>query len=131
MSKIILIGSDHDTINAVTALAVDRGYQFEHYTPKQWKEKTFDHSSDKNNVVSIRKDLLLPTGKGSSNFYLKSLDEVQSEAIRQALVVSKGNVSRVSKILNRGRATLYSKIKQYNIDLSHVRHQPPKKSIAA
>lgn len=126
MSKIILISSDHNTINAVTAFASNQGCQFEFYTQKQWKEK----KQNLDNVVPIRKNMLLPTGKRSSSFYLKSLDEIQSDTIRQALVVAKGNVSRVSKILNIGRATLYRKIRQYNIDLPYVR-ETAKKPIAA
>jgi transcriptional regulator with AAA-type ATPase domain len=45
-----------------------------------------------------------------------AMDEVEKLAIIQALEACRGNMSLVAKTLKVGRATLYRKIKTYNID---------------
>lgn len=44
-----------------------------------------------------------------------SLDEVEAKVIKEAIQVYEGNLSQVSRKLKIGRATLYRKLKQYNI----------------
>ena len=127
MSKIIFVGSDRDTLRLVSNLSSDQGCEFEHYTKRQWQEK---EGKAPNNVVPIKKDVFLPAGKGKPHSYLRSLDDIQQETIMQALAIAGGNVSHVSKILSIGRATLYRKIKQYDINLNRVRGDIPKKSAA-
>lgn len=47
---------------------------------------------------------------------IQTLAEVEEREIRNALAVSNWNISNTSKALGIGRATLYRKIKLYNID---------------
>lgn len=47
---------------------------------------------------------------------IQTLAEVEEREIRNALTASKWNISNTSKALGIGRATLYRKIKLYNID---------------
>lgn len=47
---------------------------------------------------------------------LKSLEELEAEAIYKTLKVFKGNVTKTAKILGIGRNTLYRKIKKYGIN---------------
>ncbi|MBE8163445.1 MAG: hypothetical protein HAW63_05615 [Bdellovibrionaceae bacterium] len=44
-----------------------------------------------------------------------SLDEVEANVIKEAIQAYEGNLSQVSRKLKIGRATLYRKLKQYNI----------------
>ena len=113
--KIIVISSDTELINDLKGFASSRGCELE------CQSGDLEDANSDDNVVPIRKNVFLPSGKTNVDLYLKSLDEVQSETIKQALSAAKGNVSRVSKILNIGRATLYRKIKQYDIDLGKSR----------
>ncbi len=46
------------------------------------------------------------------------LDELEEKAIREAIKKCDGNLKLASKLLNIGRATLYRKIKTYNIGVS-------------
>ena len=123
MSKIIVISSDRHLVSEVKNLASKKACQVNHYTEQEWKNKKIQ--AENSNVINIRKDLILPTGKATVKT-LKPLGEVQMDTIRQALYSMNGNVSRVSKALNIGRATLYRKIKDHDIDLADIRN--PKKT---
>lgn len=48
---------------------------------------------------------------------IRSLDEVEKEAIQNAIEQLNGNISQVAKLLGVGRNTLYTKLKKYNIAL--------------
>ena len=119
MSKIIIISSNRRLISETTDWAVQKSCQVEHYTEQEWKNKKIQTGND--NVISINKGVTLPTGRTSLKS-LKPLGEVQMDTIRQALYSMNGNISRVSKALNIGRATLYRKIKDHGIDLSDIRN---------
>ena len=68
---------------------------------------------------------LLETSKNSCPTYdirvvskrIRSLDEVEKEAIQCAIEQLNGNISQVAKHLGVGRNTLYTKLKKYNIAL--------------
>ena len=117
MSRIIIISSNRQLISETTEWAMKKSCQVEHYTEQEWKKS----KPRSNNVISIHTGGVLPTGKTLLKS-LKPLGEVQMETIRQALYSMNGNVSRVSKALNIGRATLYRKIKDHDIDLSDIRN---------
>lgn len=51
----------------------------------------------------------------------KTLAQIESEVISQTLVNCRGNFTEVAKVLGIGRATLYRKVKEYNIDTKVVR----------
>lgn len=123
MSKMILISSDQRLVSEIKNWVAKKSCQLQHYTEQEWKHKKTQ--PEHNNVINIRKEVVLPTGKVTVKA-LKPLEEVQIDTIRQALYSMNGNVSRVSKALNIGRATLYRKIKDHDIDLLDIRN--PKKS---
>ena len=52
-----------------------------------------------------------------------TMDEMESTAIREAIFQFKGNLTEASKALGIGRATLYRKVKRYNIDTSLARRK--------
>lgn len=92
MTQLILKCDDQDTITKVQLFAQSLGLSLE---------------VSSSNVVSF------PTNKKSD---LKSISELESKAICDAVLACKGNLSEVAKHLKIGRATLYRKIKEYNID---------------
>ena len=120
MSKIIIISSNRRLVSEATDWAAQKSCPVEHYTEQEWKSKKIQTENDNSNVISITKRVTLPAGRTTLKS-LKPLGEVQMDTIRQALYSMNGNISRVSKALNIGRATLYRKIKDYNIDLSDIR----------
>lgn len=58
---------------------------------------------------------------------VQKMEELEAQAIENAIVQYKGNLTEAAKALGIGRATLYRKVKQYHIDPSAAR----KKKVAA
>ena len=50
---------------------------------------------------------------------LKTLDEIESEAISHTLQIKKGNIKQSAEALGISRATLYKKAQKYNLDLKN------------
>lgn len=48
---------------------------------------------------------------------IRTLDDIEKEAISEAIAELRGNISKVAKQLGLGRNTLYAKIKKHNISL--------------
>ncbi|MNK90221.1 Limonene hydroxylase [compost metagenome] len=71
--------------------------------------------------------LQFPTGTASANSNVQKMEELEAQAIENAIVQYKGNLTEAAKALGIGRATLYRKVKQYHIDPSAAR----KKKVAA
>jgi transcriptional regulator with PAS, ATPase and Fis domain len=57
----------------------------------------------------------LPEGKPSTH-ELIPLEEMEKNAIINALTIKKGNIQQIAKALGISRTTLYNKIEKYNID---------------
>ena len=119
MSIVIVISSNRNLVSEMKQAVSHQNCQFKHYTEEQWKLK----KNSPNNVLPFRNNNPLPFGQKKSDFTQKSLDEIQFETIQKTLFKTKGNVSKVSKILCIGRATLYRKIKEYKIDLLDIRKE--------
>ncbi|MEK2644782.1 helix-turn-helix domain-containing protein [Bdellovibrio sp. BCCA] len=67
-----------------------------------------------------------PTATATSS-NVQKMEELEAQAIENAIVQYKGNLTEAAKALGIGRATLYRKVKQYHIDPSAAR----KKKVAA
>ena len=57
---------------------------------------------------------------------LRPIDEIEHQALLDALCEADGNVVRASQMLGIGPATAYRKIKRYGIDLKQTRQTPPR-----
>lgn len=57
----------------------------------------------------------------SPDGHIRRLEEVERNAILNALALSEGNVSSAAKRLGVGRTTLYRKLDKYDIDLISLR----------
>lgn len=66
-----------------------------------------------------------PTATSSN---VQKMEELEAQAIENAIMQYKGNLTEAAKALGIGRATLYRKVKQYQIDPSAARK---KKAVAA
>ncbi len=68
--------------------------------------------------VSVKPGASLSDGSESSrDDGVKSMDQVEMQAIRDALKNAQGNVQKAAKMLGLGHATVYRKIKRYGIAL--------------
>ncbi len=72
--------------------------------------------------------LPFPTPAHSGDGKVATMDELESKAIENAIIQFRGNLTEAAKALGIGRATLYRKVKQYQIDPSIARK---KRAVAA
>ena len=54
---------------------------------------------------------------------VETINELESKAIKAAIMEYRGNLTEAAKALGIGRATLYRKVKQYNIDPGEARRR--------
>ncbi|NJL25847.1 MAG: hypothetical protein HC902_12195, partial [Calothrix sp. SM1_5_4] len=80
-------------------------------------------SSGTNPIGEGAKILHFPQpGSGSDeDKKVRTINELESIAIENAIHEFGGNLTEAAKALGIGRATLYRKVKQYNIDPSNAR----------
>jgi transcriptional regulator of acetoin/glycerol metabolism len=62
-----------------------------------------------------------PQSTGDVRRGVATINQLESVAIENAIAAFKGNLTEAAKALGIGRATLYRKVKQYNIDPSMAR----------
>ncbi|MCJ8277019.1 MAG: hypothetical protein HRT44_12940 [Bdellovibrionales bacterium] len=59
----------------------------------------------------------------SQNSKVSKMNDLEAQAIEQAIHAYRGNLTEAAKALGIGRATLYRKVKLYNIDPSQARRK--------
>jgi len=59
----------------------------------------------------------------SQNTKVSKMNDLEAQAIEQAIHAYRGNLTEAAKALGIGRATLYRKVKLYNIDPSSARRK--------
>lgn len=121
----------------------DHDVTFQSFTSSQWKEglvqPQFRDQISLGNPPSLHAGLRpLPSdvnaegGDGNPNNVLafrtpdsrvQKMDELEAKAIENAILQYKGNLTEAAKALGIGRATLYRKVKQYQIDPSMARRR--------
>lgn len=69
--------------------------------------------SNNNNVVPFP----------AQNSKVSKMNDLEAQAIEQAIHAYRGNLTEAAKALGIGRATLYRKVKLYNIDPSSARRK--------
>lgn len=62
-------------------------------------------------------------GSGDGRRSVATINQLEAGAIENAIGAFKGNLTEAAKALGIGRATLYRKVKQYNIDPSVARNK--------
>lgn len=139
MNKIIFISNSLVDIQKVKEFAKNSKYSLEHYSKEGWKNKNSKKAPVKNsnNNHVEHSNLSIVQLPFASNPLLQTMDEIKVEAIKKALLQSRGNASKAAEILKIGRATLYRKIKELGVNLDSIRqssegdeYTPPLKKIA-
>lgn len=129
-SKVIIISDSKETIDALRAAAVgSRNTESEVYSQEQWQEMT------KGTLLSGDVELpattllggkLIPFPSQKTDIQVdrvRTMAEVELEQIRLAIAQANGNLTLAAKDLGIGRATLYRKLKNYNIDATLHRNK--------
>jgi transcriptional regulator of acetoin/glycerol metabolism len=125
-SRLIVISDDHNLTLEAERWGRQYECQVESYTQTQWNEHqsggrpSFEGSSP-NNVLPFP-----GSSQPQREKRVLTMNEIESQAIESAIFEYKGNLTEAARALGIGRATLYRKVKQYNIDPSQARSRTPK-----
>lgn len=135
---IILVSDNREHNDKVKTYGTSMGYSVQCYTVGEWGKGLGDAnfrqtlgadfptlSMGASPVDSGAKILQFPPG-GQANTQggdkkVRTINELESLAIENAIHEYNGNLTEAARALGIGRATLYRKVKQYNIDPSMAR----------
>lgn len=118
--KLICVSNDLSDIRTVKEFAKNHQYQLQFYSVEGWEYQQ-DHSNNDSNPV-------IYAGQSTvKHNVFQSMDEIKIRAIRDALLLSRGNASKAAKMLKIGRATLYRISKQFGIDMVSMRYSEEQK----
>ena len=124
MSKIIFVSDSQKDREFVKAFAKNNQYAVKCYSNKEWKKQTWNGSlpfTGDNREYLQPVDNMIPFSVANSSAGFNTIENVTTEAIKKALIISNGNASKAAEMLKIGRATLYRKIKQLDFDLESLR----------
>lgn len=133
-TKFIVVSDDQALIQKAQQFGQLNGVSVQVMTPEQY-ESMQSKSSDVPSLVAGHsaveggKILQFPGGGLNSSQSVDSrrtvttINQLEATAIENAITAFKGNLTEAAKALGIGRATLYRKVKQYNIDPSAARNR--------
>lgn len=136
-TTVYIVSDETEVIERAKTYFTAQGVNVQAFSPKQWREgmespvfrsqmltgmpalMTGLNPLEKSNVLPF------PGGVGSNNvspdLKVATMNELEAKAIENAIVQYRGNLTEAAKALGIGRATLYRKVKQYQIDPSMAR----------
>jgi DNA-binding NtrC family response regulator len=126
----ILVGDDHDQCEKLRSYGQSLGCAVETYTPAEWQNKSNGGSTPSlvSGTAPVHEGAKIlqfpqPTNNSADGQKVRTINELESLAIENAIHEFGGNLTEAAKALGIGRATLYRKVKQYNIDPSLARRK--------
>lgn len=133
----IIVSDDVDFVSSARAFCDTKGGTCKVYSTSEWSQQVsqpgFVHGLTGEKPVMVGQPsgakilpfpgMQNPTPSENSPNSVKTIDELESEAIRKAINSFNGNLTEAAKALGIGRATLYRKVKQYNIDPAEARRR--------
>lgn len=139
-SLVIVVSEDPSIIQKANQVGSTGDVSVKVYSHQQWnshlEDKTFRGQLQtqvaSNNMNQSQGATVLPFPGGVSTAVVQdaksvsTMNDLESMAIKNAIFEFKGNLTEAAKALGIGRATLYRKVKQYNIDPSLARKRSPK-----
>ena len=134
-TMMVLVGDDREQSEKLKTMAQGMGVTVSVYTPAEWVKALNDQgarsrlmgempalSVGQSPVTEGAKILHFPQPSFSAaEGKVRTINELESIAIENAIHEFSGNLTEAAKALGIGRATLYRKVKQYNIDPSMAR----------
>jgi len=121
-----LVSEDYNVIEKTRAYCQSQGLQLEVYNHQDWESKmsgkTVPSLSSGQAPVEHGATIIPFPGNNQNTVAeqqggrVRTINELESMAIENAIYEFNGNLTEAAKALGIGRATLYRKVKQYNID---------------
>lgn len=127
---VYVVSDESEFIEKAKAYFGGQGVTCQVYSSAQWEETQKHQASgmpslmsgsnplERSNVLQFPSQSASPSGEASR---VATIDELESKAIENAIMQYRGNLTEAAKALGIGRATLYRKVKQYQIDPSMAR----------
>ena len=135
-TMVLLVGDDRDQCEKLKTMSQGMGCNVHVFTPNEWGKALHDPSTRQKLMGEVpalsagmsplsegAKILQFPQPSmvGEDGGKVRTINELESIAIENAIHEFGGNLTEAAKALGIGRATLYRKVKQYNIDPSSAR----------
>lgn len=138
---VFVISDDQGMMERVKTFGLSQGCTVKSFTQGEWARGLTDGSIRSQLAADIpalsaglspveegAKILQFPGPQGSvgtdhGDKKVRTMNELESIAIENAIQEYNGNLTEAAKALGIGRATLYRKVKQYNIDPSMARRK--------
>lgn len=131
---LIMVSENQEAIDNARKQYENQDVTVQVYSPGQWREGLdnvffrqqllqgvpalaagFHQTSDVgNNVVQF-------PSQTAAHGPVQKMEDIEAQAIEDAITQFKGNLTEAAKALGIGRATLYRKVKQYQIDPTAAR----------
>jgi transcriptional regulator of acetoin/glycerol metabolism len=120
-SKLIIVSDDSIVIHRGQEFAQTMGIQCEVQSPSYSLSAapTLTSGSSPINNVPANNVVQFPGNAGNNG--VATINDLEAQAIEKAIASFRGNLTEAAKALGIGRATLYRKVKLYNIDPSQAR----------
>lgn len=136
-TALYIVTDDQEQAQRIRNFGVGMGCSVQVYSTSEWAEKNDSNANSEMNQqplpsLSAGSQTVTPEGGKVLQFRqpqasaqddgkVKTINELESIAIENAISEFGGNLTEAAKALGIGRATLYRKVKQYNIDPSQAR----------
>jgi transcriptional regulator with GAF, ATPase, and Fis domain len=135
-TTVYIVSDDFETTEKVKGSLTSADANVQSYSSAQWREgleSPYFRGQLVNGIpalvsgsspVEARGNVLpFPTvnNNASHDSRVSTMNELESKAIENAIMQFRGNLTEAAKALGIGRATLYRKVKQYQIDPSVAR----------
>lgn len=119
-SKIVIVSDDPIVIHRGQEFAQNMGVQCEVQSPSFSAQVMPSLSAGSSPLSTPSNVIPFPTGGSSA---VATINDLEAQAIEKAIHSFRGNLTEAAKALGIGRATLYRKVKLYNIDPSQARRR--------
>lgn len=139
-SVFVIVSDDYALVQKARQWGESNGVTVNAYTSSQWTQG-LENSSFRSQLYT--EDVLPVQNEGatilpfpgvnrnvvsSQDSKVSTINELESVAIQNAIAAYRGNLTEAAKALGIGRATLYRKVKLYNIDPSQARKRTAPKA---
>lgn len=119
-SKLIIVSDDSVVIHRGQEFAQTMGIQCEVQSPSYSLSAAPTLSSGNSPVNHVPMNNVVQFPGNMSNG-VATINDLEAQAIEKAIASFRGNLTEAAKALGIGRATLYRKVKLYNLDPSQAR----------
>ncbi len=127
-SKLIIVSEDPVLIEKTKNFALGCGIECEIKKPETSRFYKLDSTSDmspldqqnmSSDKVNSNNVVFFPSQRGR----VSKINDLEAKAIRDAIHAYNGNLTEAARALGIGRATLYRKVKLYNINPASARRR--------